>query len=253
MGQNDKPNIISLTGVTKRYKTGAGEVAVLRDITLDIQEGEYVGIVGPSGSGKSTLLNMITGIDRPTKGEVVVAGQLLNRLSENRLARWRGRTVGVIFQFFQLLPTLTILENVLMPMDFCRVFKRRARKKRALDLLDQVGILQHAHKLPSALSGGEQQRAAIARAMATDPPIIVADEPTGNLDTHTASEVFELFQRLVREGKTLIVVTHDVELSSKTQRIIHLLDGKIDHDSQQAETAPEKIFSETVPISEVNS
>jgi len=252
MGQNDKPNIISLTGVTKRYKTGAGEVAVLRDITLDIQEGEYVGIVGPSGSGKSTLLNMITGIDRPTKGEVVVAGQLLNRLSENRLARWRGRTVGVIFQFFQLLPTLTILENVLMPMDFCRVFKRRARKKRALDLLDQVGILQHAHKLPSALSGGEQQRAAIARAMATDPPIIVADEPTGNLDTHTASEVFELFQRLVGEGKTLIVVTHDVELSAKTQRIIRLLDGMIDHDSQQADIAPEKISSKTVPVSEVN-
>jgi putative ABC transport system ATP-binding protein len=222
--------LIDLRDVVKTYETGAGDVTVLSDITLRVQPGEFVSVVGPSGSGKSTLLNMITGIDRPTSGEVFVGGETVHELSENQLARWRGRHVGVIFQFFQLLPTLTTLENVMLPMDFCGVYRRRERRDKAMHLLEQVGIAEHAHKLPSELSGGEQQRAAIARALANDPPLVVADEPTGNLDTSTASEVFVLFEELVSAGKTLMVVTHDRSLSARTERVIHLLDGRIRYD-----------------------
>jgi putative ABC transport system ATP-binding protein len=222
--------LVDLRDVVKTYETGAGGVTVLKDIDLRVDKGEFVGIVGPSGSGKSTLLNMITGIDRPTSGEVFVAGEAVHGMSENQLARWRGKNVGVIFQFFQLLPTLTILENVMLPMDFCNVYKRRERKKKAMHLLEQVSIPDQAHKLPNALSGGQQQRAAIARALANDPPVIVADEPTGNLDTHTAAEMFALFDRLVDRGKTLLVVTHDRDLSEQMRRVIHLLDGRIERD-----------------------
>ena len=222
--------LIDLHDVVKTYPTGAGDVTVLKDITLHVKPGEFVSVVGPSGSGKSTLLNMITGIDRPSSGEVFVGGQAVHKLSENGLARWRGRNVGVIFQFFQLLPTLTILENVMLPMDFCNVYRRRERRARALHLLEQVGIASHADKLPSALSGGEQQRAAIARALANDPSVVVADEPTGNLDSKTAAEVFTLFENLVAQGKTLLVVTHDRSLSARTQRTIRLLDGHIHRD-----------------------
>jgi putative ABC transport system ATP-binding protein len=222
--------LIDLRDVIKTYETGAGGVTVLKDITLKVQPGEFVSVVGPSGSGKSTLLNMITGIDRPTGGEVFVGGEAVHALSENQLARWRGRHVGVIFQFFQLLPTLTVLENVMLPMDFCDMYRRRERSERALHLLEQVGIAEHAHKLPSALSGGEQQRAAIARALANDPPLVVADEPTGNLDTATANEVFELFEDLDAQGKTLMVVTHDRSLSARTERVLHLLDGRLHRD-----------------------
>jgi putative ABC transport system ATP-binding protein len=230
MESNLGETLIDLRDVVKTYETGAGGVTVLKDIDLRVREGEFVGVVGPSGSGKSTLLNMITGIDRPTSGEVYVGGQAVHKLSENQLARWRGKTVGVIFQFFQLLPTLTIIENVMLPMDFCGVYKRWERKKKAMELLELVGIAQHANKLPSALSGGEQQRAAIARALANNPPMIVGDEPTGNLDTQTASEMFALFDRLVEQGKTLLIVTHDRELSKQMGRVIHLLDGRIDRD-----------------------
>ncbi len=219
--------LIDLRNVVKTYQTGAGEVTVLKGISLQVRAGEFVSVVGPSGSGKSTLLNMITGIDRPTQGEVFVDGQAVHTLSENQLARWRGRHVGVVFQFFQLLPTLTIVENVMLPMDFCNVYRRRERRERAMALLEMVGIAGHADKLPSTLSGGEQQRAAIARALANDPPIIVADEPTGNLDTATAQEILALFEQLVAQGKTLLIVTHDVNLSARTQRTIHLLDGRI--------------------------
>jgi ABC-type lipoprotein export system ATPase subunit len=219
--------LIELHDVVKTYETGAGDLTVLKQITLEVQPGEFISIVGPSGSGKSTLLNMITGIDRPSSGEVYVKGKAVHALNENQLARWRGRHVGVIFQFFQLLPTLTILENVMLPMDFCSMYRSRDRKDRAIHLLDQVAIAQHAHKLPSALSGGEQQRAAIARALANDPPLIVGDEPTGNLDTRTANEVFALFERLVADGKTLLVVTHDRSLSTRTERVLHLLDGRL--------------------------
>jgi putative ABC transport system ATP-binding protein len=222
--------LINLRDVVKTYETGAGDVTVLKDITLRVQRGEFISVVGPSGSGKSTLLNMITGIDRPTDGEIFVGDEAVHELSENELARWRGRNIGVIFQFFQLLPTLTILENVMLPMDFCNVYKRCERRERALHLLEQVGIAEHADKMPNALSGGEQQRAAIARALSNDPPLVVADEPTGNLDTTTANEVFALFEQLVAQGKTLMIVTHDRSLSSRTERVLHLLDGRLHKD-----------------------
>lgn len=218
---------IDLCDVVKKYDTAAGSVTVLQDVTLRVRAGEFVSIVGPSGSGKSTLVNMITGIDRPTSGQVIVGGQAIHTLSENKLARWRGRHIGVIFQFFQLLPALTVAENVILPMDFCGLYRRRGRRRKAMSLLEMVGIADQADKLPSALSGGQQQRAAIARALANDPPLIVADEPTGNLDSSTANEVFALFETLVAQGKTLLVVTHDRELSARTQWAIHLLDGCI--------------------------
>jgi len=222
--------LIDLRDVVKTYETGAGGVTVLQDISFKMHAGEFASIVGPSGSGKSTLLNMITGIDRPTSGEVHVGGEAVHTLNENQLARWRGRSVGVIFQFFQLLPTLTIAENVILPMDFCGLHRPRERRERALELLERVGIAEHADKLPSTLSGGEQQRAAIARAMANDPDLIVGDEPTGNLDTQTANDVFDLFQDLVEQGKTLLIVTHDRSLSQRTNRVLHLLDGRLDRD-----------------------
>ena len=222
--------LIDLHDVVKTYETDAGGLTVLKDITLQVHEGEFVGVVGPSGSGKSTMLNMITGIDRPTSGEVFIGGEAVHTLSENQLARWRGRNIGVIFQFFQLLPTLTILENVILPMDFCHVYKQRERKERAMRLLEQVAIADQAHKLPNALSGGQQQRAAIARALANDPPVIVGDEPTGNLDTTTADQVFVLFEDLVNLGKTLMIVTHDRGLSQRLGRVLHLLDGRIYRD-----------------------
>jgi len=236
MEQRAHSPLIDLRDVAKTYETGAGDVTVLQDITLEVQPGEFVSIVGPSGSGKSTLLNMITGIDRPTSGEILVGEQAVHELSQNQLARWRGRNVGVIFQFFQLLPTLTIAENVILPMDFCGVYRRRERKQKAMRLLEQVGIAEHANKLPNALSGGEQQRAAIARALANDPPLVVADEPTGNLDTATAAEVLALFEALVAEGKTLLLVTHDRTLSGRTERVIHLLDGRIHRDENNGNT-----------------
>jgi ABC-type lipoprotein export system ATPase subunit len=225
--------LIDLQDVVKTYETGAGELTVLKNITLQVRPGELVGIVGPSGSGKSTLLNMITGIDRPTSGRVFVGGEAIHALSENQLARWRGRHVGVVFQFFQLLPTLTALENVMLPMDFCKIYRRRERKERAMHLLEQVGIARQAHKLPSALSGGEQQRAAIARALANDPPLVVADEPTGNLDTTTAAGVFALFEQLVGQDKTLVVVTHEQSLIARTGRVVHLLDGCLYRDQNK--------------------
>ncbi len=233
----DGSALIELRDVVKTYETGAGGVTVLENITLRVQPGEFISVVGPSGSGKSTLLNMITGIDRPSSGQVFVGGEAVHDLSENQLARWRGRHVGVIFQFFQLLPTLTILENVMLPMDFCNVHRRRERRKRALRLLEQVSIAEHANKLPSALSGGEQQRAAIARALANDPFLIVADEPTGNLDTKTADDVFVLFEEFVSQGKTMMIVTHDQGLSARTERVLHLLDGRLYRDENNGKTA----------------
>jgi putative ABC transport system ATP-binding protein len=223
----DAQPIISLSHIVKEYATGAGPVTVLRDVSLTVGRGESVAVVGPSGSGKSTLINMLTGIDRPTAGEVVVAGARLNDLSENQMARWRGRHLGVIFQFFQLLPTLTILENVMLPMDFCNAYPASQRRGRALDLLAQVGMADQAHKLPSAVSGGQQQRAAIARALANDPPLLVGDEPTGNLDSKTAAQVFTLFTDLVARGKTLVMVTHDRELAARVPRVIRVQDGQI--------------------------
>ncbi len=218
-------NLITLDNVIKNFEGPAGTINVLKGIDLRVSTGEFVGVCGPSGSGKSTLMNMITGIDRPTDGTVTVAGQVLNNMSENKLARWRGKTIGVIFQFFQLLPTLTVLENVMLPMDFCRVWTPRERPERAMFLLDQVGLADQAHKLPSTLSGGQQQRAAIARALANDPPLLVGDEPTGNLDSKTADKVFQLFNELIAGGKTFLMVTHDTSLAGRIPRVINVLDG----------------------------
>jgi putative ABC transport system ATP-binding protein len=224
-GAGDGPLII-LRKVGKSYATPAGPYPALRDIDLEIDAGEFVALVGKSGSGKSTLLNLIGGIDRPSQGEVIVAARPVHQVTENSLARWRGKTVGVVFQFFQLLPTLTIAENVMLPMDFYNLRPAGRRRARALELLGLVGIADQADKLPSALSGGQQQRAAIARAMANDPPIVLADEPTGNLDSVTARAVFDLFRKLIDLGATVVIATHERDISG-IGRTIELVDGAI--------------------------
>lgn len=221
-------HLIELRDVVKTYETAAGEFQALKGIDLDVDAGEFVSVVGKSGSGKSTLINMITGIDRPTSGQVYIGGTAVHTLSEGQLARWRGRNMGVIFQFFQLLPTLTVLENVMLPMDFCNVYPVRERVDKALHYLNLVEMDDQAHKLPSATSGGQQQRVAIARAMANDPPILVADEPTGNLDSKTADAIFDLFLDLVDHGKTILMVTHDNDLAAKATRTIVVTDGELD-------------------------
>lgn len=219
--------LIDLNGVKKAYKTDAGLFMALKGIDLHVNAGEYVAIVGKSGSGKTTLINMITGLDRPTEGEILVEGERVESLSENQLAIWRGRTIGVVFQFFQLLPTLTALENVMLPMDFCATPAITERRDRAHELLRLMEIEEQADKLPAKLSGGQQQRVAIARALATDPPILAADEPTGNLDSKTSEAVFSLFERLTQLGKTILVVTHDVDLARRASRQLHIADGLI--------------------------
>ena len=219
--------MIDLRDVHKYYKTAVGDYHALNSIDLQINAGEFVSIIGKSGSGKSTLLNMITGIDHPTTGEVYVNGTAVHELNENRMARWRGKNLGIVFQFFQLLPTISVIENIMLPMDFCRTYPMREREQRALDLLEMVELKEHAYKLPTALSGGQQQRVAIARALANDPPVIIADEPTGNLDSKTADSVFELFTNLVAQGKTIIIVTHDSALAKRTHRTALIADGEI--------------------------
>jgi putative ABC transport system ATP-binding protein len=220
-------HLIDLRDVVKDYVTDAGPFRALAQVSLQVDSGEFIAVVGRSGSGKSTLMNMVTGIDRPTAGSLVVGGTNLAKLSESRMAQWRGRTVGVIFQFFQLLPTLTVAENVMLPMDFAGLWSTKERLERAMHLLELVGLEDQARKLPASTSGGQQQRAAIARSLANDPPIIVADEPTGNLDSVTAEEVFTLFQSLVDGGRTVVMVTHDHDLAARTRRIVHMVDGRI--------------------------
>jgi len=219
--------LIDLRHVAKVYDTAAGQFRALKSIDLEVTPGEFVAVVGKSGSGKSTLINMITGIDRPSGGEVFVAGTPVHTLTENQIARWRGRNVGVVFQFFQLLPTLTVLENVMLPMDFCHMYTPSERRRRAISLLEQVDMGDQMDKLPTAISGGQQQRAAIARALANDPPIVIADEPTGNLDSRTADSVFELFSQLVNSGKTILMVTHDDDLAHRVTRTVTIADGEI--------------------------
>lgn len=213
--------------VAKSYATPSGACPALRDIDLEIASGEFVAVMGKSGSGKSTLLNLIAGIDQPSHGEVIVAGARVHAISEDSLARWRGKTVGIVFQFFQLLPTLTAVENVMLPMDFCDVRPARERRFRALELLDLVGIADQADKLPSALSGGQQQRAAIARSLANDPPIVIADEPTGNLDSATAQDVINLFRTLCDRGTTVVIATHERDIEKVISRTIELKDGMV--------------------------
>jgi putative ABC transport system ATP-binding protein len=213
--------------VVKVFKTPAGESTVLKGVNVDIQPGEFVSVVGRSGSGKSTLVNMITGIDHPTSGVVKVGGTELHRMSEGEVAVWRGKTMGIVFQFFQLLPMLTLVENIMLPMDFCNLYAPAEREERALRLLKRVGLEDFAHKLPGAVSGGQQQSAAVARALANNPPIILADEPTGNLDSRTAEEVMQLFEELVDQGKTILMVTHDSNLAKRTTRRLIISDGEM--------------------------
>ncbi len=225
VGAAREESAIVLEDVSKTYVGPAGEFTALQDINLDFRYGEFVSIVGQSGSGKSTLLNMLTGIDLPTTGDVTINNVDVYGMTESQRALWRGRNLGIVFQFFQLLPQLTLLENIMLPMDYCNVYKPRERKQKALELLDRVGLKDFARKMPSAVSTGQQQSAAIARALANDPPIIVADEPTGNLDTKAANTIVELFRSLAAQGKTILIVTHDPELTRYTDRTITLVDG----------------------------
>jgi putative ABC transport system ATP-binding protein len=230
-------SVIDLRGVSRSYPTPEGEFFALADLDLRVAAGELLAVVGSSGSGKSTLINLIAGIDRPTAGTVRVAGVDVGALGESALAGWRGTNVGVVFQFFQLLPTLTILENLVLPIDFCGTLPAAEARSRAMRLLERVGIAEQAHKLPSALSGGQQQRAAIARAFANDPPVIVADEPTGNLDSRTAAAVLELLTQLARDGKTVVLVTHERELGRIADRVITLADGRLVDDARHPRVA----------------
>jgi putative ABC transport system ATP-binding protein len=227
---NGKEQVVQVIDLVKSFPVGDGEVTILRGISFNVARGEFVSIVGPSGNGKSTLLNMITGIDRPTGGRVIVTGCEVNEMSENRLAAWRGQHVGIVFQFFQMLPALSLLQNIMLPMDLARKYSPRERRERAMQLLNLVSLEDQANKLPGMVSGGQQQRAAIARALANDPELVVADEPTGNLDTRNSADVFDLFGRLVEQGKTLLMVTHDKELARRVPRIVEIIDGRITRD-----------------------
>ena len=220
-------HIVDLRQVVKIYETSAGRFTALKGVDLQVEPGEFRSIIGKSGSGKSTLINVITGIDRPTAGQVLVDHTAVHTLSEGEIAVWRGRTIGVIFQFFQLLPTLTAVENVMLPMDYGGLVPPGERPTRAMHLLEQVGMADCAHELPTALSGGQQQSVAIARALANDPPLVTADEPTGNLDSRSTRTVLRLFERLVEEGKTILMVTHDRDLAAQAQRTLVLADGEI--------------------------
>lgn len=219
--------LIQLREVSKIYQTDAGRFVALERVNLQIHAGEFVSIVGKSGSGKTTLINLITGIDQPSSGEIYIEQAPVHLLKESEKAVWRGRTIGVVFQFFQLLPTLTVIENVMLPMSLCNLYPGNERLERAYQLLKLVQMEHQANQLPSFLSGGEQQRVAIARALANDPPIIATDEPTGNLDSRTAETIMDLFQDLIQRGKTLLMVTHDPDLAARAQRTISLADGRI--------------------------
>lgn len=222
--------LIDLRQVVKTYDSPSGPFTALGEVSLEVHVGEFVAVVGKSGSGKTTLLNVLAGIDRPTGGQISVAGTDVRKLSESQLAEWRGRTVGLVFQFFQLLPTLTVAENVMLPMDFGGRFRTAERRPRAMALLERVGIRDQAGKLPGTLSGGQQQRAAIARALANDPPILLADEPTGNLDSGTGESVLELFAQLHSEGRTIVMVTHERDVRRYVSRQVTLVDGRVAHD-----------------------
>ena len=230
MANQSAQPIVLLKKVVKQFETGDVRVTVLNGLDLVVQPGEFVSIVGPSGNGKSTLLNMVTGIDHPTSGEIIVNQQQLNRMNENQLSAWRGRDVGIVFQFFQLLPALTLLQNTILPMDFASKLDKKARRRRAEHLLELVGLADQMYKLPGQVSGGQQQRAAIARALANDPPLVVADEPTGNLDGKTSDEVFSLFKQLTQVGKTVLMVTHNEQLACQAPRTIEVRNGRIVRD-----------------------
>jgi putative ABC transport system ATP-binding protein len=219
--------LIEIKNLRKVYQTPAGDFTAVNGINVEVQRGEFVAIIGKSGSGKSTFINMITGIDRPTSGEIIINGAPVHAFNEGQMAAWRGRNLGIVFQFFQLFPTLTILENIILPMELNNLYSKRERKERAMHLLEKVEMTEQAHKLPSAISGGQQQRVAIARALANDPPLLVADEPTGNLDSKTAEKIFSLFENLVASGTTILMVTHDSDLARRVNRTILISDGEV--------------------------
>lgn len=241
-GKPDRTALIQLRSVEKVYETAAGDFPALKGISTDIYPGEFVGIIGKSGAGKTTLLNMITGVDEITSGMVIVSAgngvakngnrqTFVHQLSENEQALWRGLNLGIVHQSFQLLPMLNLVENVILPMDFCGIYKSGESEQRAVELLEMVDLGKHAYKLPSAISGGQKQRVAIARALINDPPILVADEPTGSLDTNTAETIFKIFEGLLEKGKTILMVTHDNSLGPRFSRRIHIEDGAIIADS----------------------
>ena len=232
MKTGNNENVIELENVMKMYALGEKNFWALKGINLQVKKGEFIAIVGKSGSGKSTLLNLLGGIDSPTDGRIIINGKEINGLGEKKLCRFGGNNIGFVFQFFQLMPTLTVLENVIMPMDFANRIPASQRKERARSLLTKVGMESHANKFPSALSGGEQQRVAIARALSNDPDIIFADEPTGNLDSVTSMDIFELLQSLAEDGKNVIMVTHNNELAERCGRTIRISDGSILEDTQ---------------------
>lgn len=231
LGQNSE--LIQVRDLRKAYRTPAGDFYALKGVNLSVRKGEFLAVLGKSGAGKSTLINMITGIDRPTAGEICVGEHSVDKMSEDQIAAWRGKNVGVVFQFFQLLPMLTCVQNVMMPMDFAGLYSGpRERRERGLRLLERVGIAEHADKLPSAVSGGQRQRVAIARALANDPQLLAADEPTGNLDSKTTAAMFDLFAGLVDEGKTVLLVTHDRDLAKRAGRRVRIADGRIVEEAQ---------------------
>jgi putative ABC transport system ATP-binding protein len=231
-----------MVNIVKTFKSAAGEFTALKGVNACFYPGEFVSVVGKSGSGKSTLVNMLTGIDHPTSGMVRVGQTRIHELSESKMSLWRGRNLGIVFQFFQLLPMLSLLENVVLPMDLCEMYPPAEREGRALELLRMFGLESYAHALPDAVSGGQQQSAAIARALANDAPILIADEPTGNLDSRTADDVFEKFKNLVRQGKTIIMVTHDSSLANQTDRLMILSDGELigEHVARAFSSVPHK-------------
>jgi len=220
-------SMIKLANVWKKYHTTAGDYPALKGISTTFREGDFIGIIGKSGAGKTTLVNMITGVDHLTSGEIWINGTPIHTLNENQMAQWRGQNMGVVYQSFQLLPRLTLLENILLPMEFCGRYQPRESEEWALHLLEEVELQDHSQKLPSAISGGQHQRAAIARALANNPTFIIADEPTGNLDSVTAELVFQLFEKLVNKGKTVVIVSHDPSLSERANHIVHISDGEI--------------------------
>ncbi|MBN1400925.1 MAG: ABC transporter ATP-binding protein [Anaerolineae bacterium] len=240
MNQRDGHAFIELRGVVKRYESLAGSVTALKGIDLQVQRGEFLAILGKSGSGKTTLINVLTGLDRATAGEIWVAGAPVHRLGPEQSAAWRGRTVGVVFQTFELLPGMTVLRNVMLPMDFAGHLRICRRRERAMDLLAQMEIAEHARKRPTAVSGGQQQRVAIARAMANDPPILVADEPTGSLDSSTAAAVLDILGALSAQGKTVIVASHDRDMARRASRTLTLTDGVLHTAPVEAPAAPER-------------
>ncbi|HZM24127.1 MAG TPA: ABC transporter ATP-binding protein [Anaerolineales bacterium] len=240
-------SMIEMQGIVKTFKNAAGEVTVLKGIDLTIHRGEFISIVGKSGSGKSTLLNMITGIDHPTAGKVIIGGtDIYTGVTESQRSRWRGRNLGIVFQFFQLLPMLTLLENAMLPMDYADMYDFDGRPERAMELLKMVRLDEFANKLPVLVSTGQQQLAAIARALACDPPVLIADEPTGNLDTKSASAIIDLFEELSRRGKTIVMVTHDPSMTSRTTRNITIADGVLIGDSKKSDVTPALVSGASV-------